>query len=75
MFGLDMTGHAHEPLYRRQFTNDSHHEFGQLDRDFEFTDDPWLAIAYSISEGGITFLGPIFWICLVYLFLVAEIGN
>jgi len=38
----------------------------------DFRDDRLLATLYEISEWVIFFLGPIFWICLIYLFLVAE---
>ena len=31
--------------------------------------------AYAVSEWAITFVGPIFWICLAYLLLVAELGR
>ena len=41
----------------------------------QFASDPLLAIAYAISEWVITFVGPIFWVCLAYLFLVAELGH
>jgi hypothetical protein len=44
-------------------------------REPDFADDNVLAIAYAISEGAITFIGPGFWICLVLLFLVAELGG
>jgi hypothetical protein len=43
-----------------------------LEGDPGLSDDPLLETAYAVSEGIITFIGPIFWICLVYLFLVAE---
>jgi hypothetical protein len=44
-------------------------------REPDLADDNVLAIAYAISEGAITFIGPAFWMCLVLLFLVAELGG
>jgi hypothetical protein len=41
----------------------------------EFSDDALLAIAYAISDGVITFVGPCFWVSLILLFLVAELGG
>ena len=56
-----MARHLREPLW--------------LDGDLDFSDDPLLEAAYAVSEWAITYIGPIFWICLVYLFLVAELGR
>ena len=43
--------------------------------DLDFRDDRLLATLYEISEWVIFFLGPIFWICLIYLFFVAEFTS
>ena len=56
-----MTQHARESL--------------GLARDLEHHDDPLLDAAYVMSEWAITYVGPIFWMCLVHLFLVAEFGT
>jgi hypothetical protein len=45
-----------------------------LDGAPDLSDDPLLEAAYAVSEWAITYIGPIFWICAVYLFLVAEFG-
>lgn len=34
--------------------------------------DPLLEAAYAASRWALTYVGPIFWICLAYLFFVAE---
>jgi hypothetical protein len=70
-----MTQHAREPAYRREFANYADRAFGWLDNDLEFADDPLLAIAYVISEWAIMVFGPLFWICLTYLLLFAELGH
>lgn len=46
-----------------------------LDRELDFPDDPLLRTAYTVSEWAITHIGPIFWMCLAYLFLVAQFGS
>jgi hypothetical protein len=43
--------------------------------ELDFRDDRLLGTLYDISEWVITFLGPIFWICLVYCFLAAELSK
>ena len=43
--------------------------------ELDFRDDRLLATLYEISEWVITFLGPVFWICLVYWFLAAELSK
>jgi hypothetical protein len=45
------------------------------DRTPEFPNDAVLAIAYAISDSVITFVGPCFWMALILLFLVAELGG
>ena len=46
-----------------------------LDGDLGLSDDPLLKAAYTACEWAITFMGPIFWTCLAYLLLVAELGR
>jgi hypothetical protein len=46
-----------------------------VDRNLEFSDDPLREFAYALAEWAITFVGPIFWMCLGYLFLAAELGR
>ena len=41
----------------------------------EFSNDPVLAIGYAISDGVITFVGPVFWMSLILLFLITELGG
>jgi hypothetical protein len=41
----------------------------------DLSNDPLLETAYAVSEWAITYVGPIFWICLGCLFLVAEFGG
>ncbi len=67
--------HAQEPLCRRESIDYWDREYGQRGRDLDLCEDPLLAIAYAISEWAITFVGPIFWMCLAYLFLVVELGH
>ena len=49
--------------------------FFRPDRRPEFSNDTLLAIAYAISDGVITFVGPCFWMSLILLFLFAEFGG
>ena len=70
-----MTRQAHEFPYRRDSTDRTERVFDKAEKDLEISDDPLLAIAYIISELVILFVGPIFWICLVYFFLLAELSN
>ena len=70
-----MTQQAHELPYRRDFIDYAERAFDKPARHLEISDDPLLAIAYIFSEWTLFFLGPIFWICLVYFFLFAELRN
>ena len=62
---------------------ESHHGFEVVDysdRGFDWVgpdlaDDALLTFAYTISEWIITFVGPMFWVCLAYLFLLAQFGH
>ena len=64
-----MTEHGRKSHYGREPSDSWNRGF------VEFSDDPLLVIASQIAEWAITFIGPIFWMCLVYLFLVAELAN
>jgi hypothetical protein len=68
-----MPHHARVPRFRREPSSYSDHVFGWPERDFELSDDLPLEVAYVVSEWAITFVGPTFWICLIYLFFVAEL--
>ena len=68
-----MSYHAREPDHRFQVFDYSERGLGWFDG--QFSDDPLLTIAYAISEWIITFVGPMFWVCLAYLFLVAQLGH
>ena len=70
-----MPDHAREPYHRFEVFDYSGREFDWFDRGPDFPDDALLKIAYTISEWVITFVGPMFWVCLAYLFLVAQLGH
>ena len=70
-----MPDHARESHYRFEVFDYSEREFGWFDRGLGFPDDALLGIAYTISEWVITFVGPMFWFCLAYLFLVAQLEH
>ena len=59
----------------REFVRYSDRTFDWSAGEPEFSDDTVLAIAYAISEYAITFVGPWFWMCLILLFLVAELEG
>jgi hypothetical protein len=67
-----MSRHAQQLLYRFEAAETSDQEDPGLYRDLGFPDDSVIGIAYAISDWAITWLGPVFWICLVYLLLIAE---
>jgi len=46
-----------------------------FDGGLDLSDDPLLHAAYAVAEWAITYIGPTFWICLGYWFLVAEFGR
>jgi len=54
--------------------NHSDHNFDLIGQFPEFYDDALLAIAYVITAYLITFIGPLFWACLIWLFFIAEVG-
>jgi hypothetical protein len=60
---------------RRVLANHADRKADLLNSSPEFADDALLELAYTISEYAIDFVGPFFWVCLVWLFLVAELGN
>ena len=63
------------PNHELEFAPRLERSFFWPDRTPEFSNDPVLAIAYAISDGVITFVGPCFWMSLILLFLVAELGG
>jgi len=68
-----MSYHAREPHHRFEvfdYSDRGLYWFGP-----KFADDALLTIAYTISEWMITFVGPMFWFCLAYLFFLAELGH
>ena len=68
-----MSYHAREPHHRFEvfdYSDRGLYWFGP-----KFADDPLLTIAYTISEWMITFVGPMFWVCLAYLFFLVELAH
>ena len=63
------------PNHDRELAPHLGRSFFWPDRTPEFPNDAVLAIAYAISDGVITFVGPCFWMALILLFLVAELGG
>ena len=74
LLGPRMTQFAREP-YQRPSNNYSYRAADWLAKYPPFSHDPLLELAYAISEWAITFVGPIFWMCLVYLFWVAAFTD
>ena len=70
-----MPDHAQEPYDRFEVCDYSDRGLDWFDRGPSFPDDALLKIAYAISEWVITFVGPMFWVCLAYLFLVAQLVH
>ena len=70
-----MTSYARERTYRRQFARYADRIPDRLDSDPDSSDDIRLAIACAITECAITLVGPLFWMCLASLFLVAEMAD
>jgi hypothetical protein len=46
-----------------------------LDGGLDLSDDPPLEATYLLSEWAVAILGPVFWISLLYLLLVAELQG
>jgi hypothetical protein len=69
-----MASQARESHFHRPLVRHSERISDWLDSETDFADDTLLVIAYAISEGAITFVGPFFWMCLVALLLIAELG-
>jgi hypothetical protein len=69
-----MTKKAEQSFYRHRLVNDPTQDFDLLSLSLDLSDDPYLATAYIISEIVVTVIGPLFWACLIYLFLLAELG-
>jgi hypothetical protein len=63
------------PNHDRELAPRLEHSFFWPDKTPDFSNDAVLAIAYAISDGVITFVGPCFWMALILLFLVAEVGG
>jgi len=71
-----MNPHAQQIVIRYDRTADpSDHESDRLYRDLGFADDPLVAICHRIAGWAMASLGPAFWICLVYLLIVAEFDK
>jgi hypothetical protein len=64
-----------ERAYRHNVLDYSHQDIDWLDERPEFGDDALLKVAYAIAAWIITYVGPMFWICLAYLFFVAQTGH
>jgi hypothetical protein len=63
------------PNHDRELAQPSARIFVRPDGQSEFFDDTFLAIAYTISEYAIIFIGPCFWMWIIMLFLVAELRD
>ena len=74
-FGPRMTWHQQQLFYRYDAADLPDREYDRLYRNLGFSDDRIVAICYTISKWVIACLGPVFWICLVYLLLVAEFAR
>jgi len=64
-----------DPADRYEFVDYRQLVAGWPRPELDFHDDRLLATLYEISDAIITLVGPIFWICLVYLFFVAEFSR
>ena len=67
-----MASQAQQPAYQHKAGDDSNRSFDWLDLDRRLSDDNLFAVAYALSEAAVTLVGPLFWACLVWLFLVAQ---
>jgi len=63
-----------ERAYRYKVFDYSHQGIDWLDQHPQFADNTLLKAAYAIAKWIITYVGPMFWICLTYLFFVAQTG-
>jgi hypothetical protein len=70
-----MRQHALLPPFGSEAEATSDREYDRLYRNLGFVDDPIVGAAYAISEWAISLLGPVLWISLIYLLLVAEFGR
>ena len=61
--------------YHTQERAHRYEEIDWLDEHPGFGDDALLKVVYGIAEWIITYVGPMFWICLAYLFFVAQTGH
>lgn len=67
-----MTQHAREPAFRGKSISYLGRALGRSVTEIDHS-DPLLELAYTVSEWAITFVGPIFWMCLTYLFVATEL--
>ena len=70
-----MRQHALPLPFGSEAAEPSDQEYDRLYRNLGFADDPIVGSAYAISEWVIALLGPVFWISLTYLLLVAEFAR
>jgi hypothetical protein len=70
-----MSYNTPERAYRYEVFDYSHQGVDWLNERLEFGNDALLKVAYAIAEWIITYVGPMFWICLAYLFFVAQSGH
>ena len=62
------------PFNLHGLVNGPAHYFDLLAQDHDHYDDAVLATVYIVSEFVIGFIGPLFWVYLIYLFFLAELG-
>jgi len=70
-----MARNLRDPADRYEFVDYRYLASGWPRPELDFRDDRLLATLYEISGWVIAILGPVFWICLVYLFLIAELSR
>jgi hypothetical protein len=62
-------------ILRHEAADPADLESARLYRAPGFAADPTVAACHAIAGWAMAYLGPVFWICLAYLFLVAELGR
>ena len=70
-----MSYYTQERAHRFKVFDYSDQGIDWLDKRPEFGDDALLKVTYGIAGWIITYVGPMFWICLAYLFFVAQTGH
>jgi hypothetical protein len=70
-----MAQFAEHLLHEGDHGDNPDHRPDCLYRDLGFQPDSPTGIAYAISEWTISIVGPVFWISIIYLFLIAELGK